>query len=141
MRACIPCPVCGTNVWDVPGLEVAPGFIAGPGVANGTFHNQVGMPVVAMICITCSYVRRFVWVPWRKAERHDESPCRPKPRGSILARVPIAYFNVRGSTSWLCVSEPSVGSLDFDEEVGKPALGTRSGARPATSGGESDSIA
>jgi hypothetical protein len=63
------CPVCGTKEWTITGLTLMYGYVPAtettPSRAEAT-----GVPVVLVVCQTCSFVRQFAWMPIAATKQH-----------------------------------------------------------------------
>jgi hypothetical protein len=64
------CPICHQKSWSVVGIEAAMSF-ASPNLKTGPV-----LPVVAVVCTICAYVRHFAWLQIKPA------PLPPIPAGT-----------------------------------------------------------
>lgn len=53
------CPICESTTWTADGPIAAPELLVSP--TGGVMVGERAMPMVILICNTCSFVRHFSW--------------------------------------------------------------------------------
>jgi hypothetical protein len=55
------CPICDQRHWDTAGVHGGVPLAMESGVATSARNADI-MPVIALACTTCGYVREFAWL-------------------------------------------------------------------------------